>query len=168
MKKCIPWKFYLQPLLEIEKSFSCKNEMKSNKMHIFGQKGVDCTMFVCLINSANTFLRKLIQCFRVGHQNSQNRGRKKTAEPFKRGNWSLYCHQVTLDISHYFTWIKFVCNSVVPVYPCVPHRIWLDVRVPPKYSEYQIFGQKCAEYQILSKTPYLLNFPAHTKIYLPS
>ena len=55
-----------------------------------------------------------------------------------------------------------------PVEPSVPHRIRLNVRISPKYSEYQIFGQKCAEYQILGKTSYLLNFPAHTKIYLSS
>ena len=55
-----------------------------------------------------------------------------------------------------------------PVEPSVPHRIRLNVRISPKYSEYQIFGQKCAEYQISGKTPYILNFPAHTKIYLSS
>ena len=53
-----------------------------------------------------------------------------------------------------------------PVEPSVPHRIRLNVRISPKYSEYQIFGQKCAEYQILGKTPYIFNFPAHTTIYL--
>ena len=53
------------------------------------------------------------------------------------------------------------------MYPAEP-RIGLDVRISLKYSEYQIFLQKCAEYQILSETPYLLNFLAHTKIYLSS
>ena len=53
------------------------------------------------------------------------------------------------------------------MYPAEP-TIGLDVRISLKYSEYQIFLQKCAEYQILSETPYLLNFLAHTKIYLSS
>ena len=33
-----------------------------------------------------------------------------------------------------------------------------------QFSEYQIFGRKCAEYQILSKTSDLLNILTYTKI----
>ena len=72
------------------------------------------------------------------------------------------------NLPHLLPELRLLTMPECPVEPSVPHRIRLNVRISPKYSEYQIFGQKCAEYQILGKTPYILNFPAHTKIYLSS